>query len=210
MEAVDVIILGTGAAGMAAALSAYEAGASVALVERWDRIGGTSAVSGGVIWVADNPRMRAAGMADSRADALAYFRSLDHGDLVDETLEAFVDMGPEALAFLEQAGALSVSVLPGYPDYYLDRPGAKPEGSRALDHDLFPLAELGEWAQRIYAIEEPKPLMLRNAAGRGERDAACASAGRAHGGTAVRLRPGDGGAAAQGVPDPRDRTDPRG
>jgi len=161
MEQVDVIILGTGAAGMAAALAAHEAGASVALVERWDRIGGTSAISGGVIWVADNPRMRAAGMADSREEALAYFRSLDHGDLVDETLEAFVDKGPKALAFLEGAGALSVSVLPGYPDYYLDRPGAKPEGSRALDHDLFALGELGEWAAKIYAIEEPKPLMLR-------------------------------------------------
>ncbi|MEO0056612.1 MAG: hypothetical protein RIT17_42 [Pseudomonadota bacterium] len=161
MEQVDVIILGTGAAGMAAALAAHEAGAKVALIERWDRVGGTSAISGGVIWVADNPRMRAAGMADSRAEALAYFRSLDHGDLVEETLEAFVDKGPEALAFLEDAGALSVSVLPGYPDYYLDRPGAKPQGSRALDHDLFALGELGEWAAKIYAIEEPKPLMLR-------------------------------------------------
>lgn len=161
MDMVDIIILGTGAAGMVAALAAHEAGASVALVERWDRVGGTSAISGGVIWVADNPQMRAAGMADSREAALAYFRSLDHGDLVDETLEAFIDTGPEALAFLEAAGALSVSVLPGYPDYYLDRSGAKPEGSRALDHDLFTLGELGEWAAKIFAIEEPKPLMLR-------------------------------------------------
>lgn len=161
MRETDVIILGTGAAGMAAALAAHETGAEVLLVEKWDRVGGTSAISGGVIWVADNPRMRAAGMADSRADALAYFRSLDHGDLVDETIEAFVDSGPEALAFLESIDALSVSVLPGYPDYYTDRPGAKPQGSRALDHDLFDLGDLGEWAARIYAIEEPKPLMLR-------------------------------------------------
>lgn len=161
MREADVIILGTGAAGMAAALAAHETGAEVLLIERFDRIGGTSAMSGGVIWVADNPRMRAEGMADSREDALAYFRSLDHGDLVDETIEAFVDSGPEALAFLESIDALKVAVLPGYPDYYLDRPGAKPEGSRALDHDLFALGELGEWAGRIYAIEEPKPLMLR-------------------------------------------------
>lgn len=157
----DVIVLGTGAAGMAAALAARESGADVLLVERFGRIGGTSAISGGVIWVADNPWMRAAGMADSKDDALAYFRSLDHGDLVDETLEAFVGTGPEALAFLAEIGALKVAVLPGYPDYYLDRPGAKPQGSRALDHDLFALGELGEWADRIYAIEEPKPLMLR-------------------------------------------------
>ncbi|NJO14000.1 MAG: FAD-dependent oxidoreductase [Rhizobiales bacterium] len=161
MQETDVIILGTGAAGMAAALAAHETGAEVLLVEKWDRVGGTSAISGGVIWVADNPRMRASGMADSRADALAYFRSLDHGDLVDETIEAFVDKGPEALAFLESIDALSVSVLPGYPDYYTDRPGAKPQGSRALDHDLFALDELGDWAAKIYAIEEPKPLMLR-------------------------------------------------
>ena len=161
MSDVDVIILGCGPAGMTAALAAYEAGARPALIERFDRIGGTGAVSGGVIWVADNPRQRAAGMDDSREEALAYFLALDHGDLVDETLEAFVDSGPEALAFLEDAGALKVALLEGYPDYYLDRPGAKPEGGRALDHDLFSLDELGDWAGRITAIEEPKPMMLR-------------------------------------------------
>ncbi len=161
MNEVDVIVLGCGPAGMTAALAAHEAGASVAIIERFDRIGGTGAISGGVIWVPDNPRQRAVGMADSREEALAYFRALDHGDLVDDTLEAFVDQGPEALAFLEDAGALKVALLEGYPDYYLDRPGAKPEGGRALDHDLFSLDELGEWAVRITAIEEPKPMMLR-------------------------------------------------
>ncbi|MEP2735123.1 MAG: FAD-dependent oxidoreductase [Erythrobacter sp.] len=161
METTDVIILGCGASGMAAALAAHEAGASVTLVERFDKVGGTAAISGGVIWVPNNPRQQAAGMADSRDEALAYFRSLDHGDLIDETLEAFVDKGPEALAFLEDTGALSVSLLDGYPDYYMDRPGAKPAGGRALDHDLFALGELGEWADKIYAIEEPKPMMLR-------------------------------------------------
>jgi succinate dehydrogenase/fumarate reductase flavoprotein subunit len=161
METVDVIVLGCGAAGMTAALAAHEAGASVALIERFDRIGGTAAISGGVIWVPDNPRQRAAGIADSREEALAYFRSLDHGDLVDETLEAFVDQGPETLEFLESIDAMKVALLDGYPDYYLDRPGAKPDGGRALDHDLFALGELGEWADRITAIEEPKPMMLR-------------------------------------------------
>ena len=160
----DVIVLGSGAAGLTAALAAHESGADVRVIERFDRIGGTSAVSGGVIWVADNPRQRAAGLADSRAEALAYFRSLDHGDLRDDVLEAFVDTGPEALGFLEDIDALRVSLLAGYPDYYLDRPGAKPEGGRALDHDLFALGELGKWAARIYAIEEPKPMMLRETA----------------------------------------------
>ena len=163
-EQTDVIVLGSGAAGLTAALAAHESGAQVRVIERFDRVGGTSAVSGGVIWVANNPRQRAAGMADSRAEALAYFRSLDHGDLRDDVLEAFVDQGPEALDFLERIDALRVSLLAGYPDYYLDRPGAKPEGGRALDHDLFALGELGEWASRILAIEEPKPMMLRETA----------------------------------------------
>ncbi|MEP3052226.1 MAG: FAD-dependent oxidoreductase [Erythrobacter sp.] len=158
---VDVVILGCGAAGMSAALAAHEAGAEVALVERFERIGGTAAVSGGVLWVPQNHCQREAGLADSREEALAYFRSLDHGDLVDETLEAFVDNGPAALEFLESIDALAVSLLGSYPDYYMDHPGAKPEGGRALDHDLFALTELGEWAQKIYAIEEPKPMMLR-------------------------------------------------
>lgn len=157
----EVIVLGTGAAGMTAALAAHEAGTTVTLLERGERVGGTSAVSGGVIWVAGNPRQQAAGMADSGAEAIAYFRALDHGDLVDETLEAFVEQGPEALAFLEAQSALSVSLLAGYPDYYLDRPGAKPEGGRALDHDLFSFRELGNWAGRIFGAEELRPMMLR-------------------------------------------------
>ena len=115
-EQTDVIVLGSGAAGLTAALAAHESGAKVRVIERFDRIGGTSAISGGVIWVANNPRQRAAGMADSRAEALAYFRSLDHGDLRDDVLEAFVDQGPEALGFLERIDALRVSLLAGYPD----------------------------------------------------------------------------------------------
>ncbi len=160
-EVCDVIVLGTGAAGLTAALAAHEGSADVRVIERFDRIGGTSAISGGVIWTANNPRQRAAGLVDSRVEALAYFRALDHGDLREDVLEAFVDCGPEALAFLEGIDALRVSLLAGYPDYYLDRPGAKPEGGRALDHDLFALGELGDWAARIYAIEELKPMMLR-------------------------------------------------
>ena len=160
-EECDVIVLGSGAAGLTAALAAHEAGAAVRVIERFDRVGGTSAVSGGVIWVADNPRQRAVGLADGREEALAYFRALDHGDLRDDVLEAFVDTAPEALTFLEGIDALRVSLLAGYPDYYLDRPGAKPEGGRALDHDLFALGELGDWAARIYAIEDMKPMMLR-------------------------------------------------
>lgn len=160
-ETTDVLIIGAGAAGMAAALSAHAAGAEVTLVEKGDRLGGTAAVSGGIIWAANNPRMQAAGMADSEDDALAYFGSLDHGEMDADVLGAFVREAPNALAFLEDAGALAVSILPSYPDYYLDRPGAKPEGGRALDNELFDFTTLGPWAQKVYSDGVIQRMMLR-------------------------------------------------
>lgn len=160
-ESCDVLIIGAGAAGMAAALSAHAMGAEVMLVEKGERLGGTAAVSGGIIWAANNPRMQAAGLADSEADALAYFGSLDHGEMEPEVLGAFVREAPGALAFLEDAGALAVSILPGYPDYYLDRPGAKPEGGRALDNELFDFTTLGPWAEKVFSDGVIQRMMLR-------------------------------------------------
>ena len=157
----DVLIIGAGAAGLAAALTAYHAGATVTIIEKGDRLGGTAAISGGIVWVADNPQMKAAGMADSAEDALAYFHALDHGEMDADVLSAFVNEGPAALSFLAQAGALSLSILPGYPDYYLDRPGAKSGGGRALDNDLFDFKLLGEWADKVFHGGDIYRLMLR-------------------------------------------------
>ncbi|MEI6640966.1 MAG: FAD-dependent oxidoreductase [Novosphingobium sp.] len=160
-EATDVLIIGAGAAGMSAALAAHAAGASVTIVEKGERLGGTAAVSGGIIWAANNPRMQAAGMADSEEDALAYFGSLDHGEMDADVLGAFVREAPQALGFLEEAGALEVSILPGYPDYYLDRPGAKAEGGRALDNELFDFTTLGPWAEKVFSDGVIQRMMLR-------------------------------------------------
>ncbi len=157
----DVLIIGAGAAGLSAALAAHEAGARVAIIEKGDRLGGTAAISGGIVWVANNPQMQAAGIADSAQEALAYFTSLDHGEMDAEVLAAFVNEGPNALAFLADAGALEMSILPGYPDYYLDRPGAKPEGGRALDNDLFDFKLLGDWADKVFHGGDIMRLMLR-------------------------------------------------
>ena len=160
-ETCDVLIIGAGAAGMAAALAAHDSGARVVIAEKGDRLGGTAAISGGIIWTANNPRMQASGIPDSEAEALAYFGSLDHGEMDPAVLGAFVREGPEALAFLEAAGALDVSILPGYPDYYLDRPGAKPDGGRALDNELFDYKTLGAWADKVFGDGVIHRMMLR-------------------------------------------------
>lgn len=157
----DVLIIGAGAAGLTAALAAHDAGATVTVIEKGDRLGGTAAISGGIVWVANNPQMQAAGMADSADEALAYFGSLDHGEMDADVLSAFVNEGPQALAFLSDADAVKMSILPGYPDYYLDRPGAKPEGGRALDNDLFDFRLLGDWADKVFHGGDIYRLMLR-------------------------------------------------
>lgn len=160
-EQTDVLIIGAGAAGLTAALAAHESGAQVTIIEKGERLGGTAAISGGIVWVPDNPAMRRAGIDDSAEAALAYFASLNHGEMDPDVLEAFVREGPNALAFLEAEDALCLSILPGYPDYYLDRPGAKPEGGRALDNDLFDFRELGDWADKVYHGGDIMRLMLR-------------------------------------------------
>ncbi len=157
----DILVIGAGASGLAAALAAHEAGASTMIVEKGERLGGTAAISGGIVWMPNNRQMAAAGVDDSADDARAYFAALDNGDIDFATLEAFLKEGAGALAFLEDIGAAQLSLLNGYPDYYLDRPGAKPTGGRALDCDLFAFTALGEWADKVYTADVVPRLMLR-------------------------------------------------
>ena len=157
----DVLIIGAGAAGLSAALAAHDSGARVTVIEKGNKLGGTAAISGGIVWVPNNPAMQEQGIADSREAALAYFRSLDHGEMNAETLEAFVDEGTQALAFLSSQDAAELSILNGYPDYYLDSPGAIVDGGRALDNELFDYKSLGDWAEKIYSGGDIQRMMLR-------------------------------------------------
>ena len=156
----DVLIIGAGAAGLSAAVAARDSGAKVTVIEKGAKLGGTAAVSGGIVWVPNNPRMQAKGISDSREDALAYFRSLDHGEMNDDSLEAFVDEGANALQFLTERGALDPQLLERYPDYYLDNPGAKSDGGRALDNALFDFTSLGDWSDKVYNGGEIVRMML--------------------------------------------------
>ncbi len=156
----DVLIIGAGAAGLSAAVAAHDSGANVAIIEKGAKLGGTAAISGGIVWVPNNPSMQEKGIADSREDALAYFRSLDHGEMSDDSLGAFVDEGANALQFLTERGALDLQLLEGYPDYYLDNPGAKSDGGRALDNALFDFTSLGDWSDKVYNGGEIVRMML--------------------------------------------------
>ncbi|WP_172330352.1 FAD-binding protein [Mangrovicoccus sp. HB161399] len=147
-ERCELLVVGTGAAGMAAALRAEACGLHPILVDKAPVWGGSTAVSGGAIWVPDNPLMRRAGMADDRAAARAYLQS-EAGNLFNaELVDAFLSQGPEAIAFFNDETELTLSHRPVSPDYHSDRYGAA-EGGRALDAHDFDGRKLGPMLARM-------------------------------------------------------------
>ena len=91
----DVVIVGTGGAALVAALAAQREGARVALLEKSNLIGGTTCMSGGLVWLPNNHHMRSEGLEDSDDDALRYFRTLAADRREEELQRAAVSFGPE-------------------------------------------------------------------------------------------------------------------
>jgi len=145
----DVVVLGTGAAGLTAAVTAAAHGATVGLFEKADKVGGTSAWSGGMVWIPNHPHLAEIGASDSREEALTYLDALSHGMIDPELAEAFIDTGPEMVTWLEAKTPVKFQVVEGFPDYHPEHPGGKPKGSRSLECVLYPFDELGEWADRV-------------------------------------------------------------
>ena len=156
----DVIILGCGASGMISAIAAHEKGLKVGIFEKESVIGGTTAISGGIIWAPMNTHMKDANIPDSKEDVLNYFMSLSQGDIDNELLKAFIENCSEAISFLENNTPANFSILSGYPDYYLNRPGAIAGGGRALDNGLFSFLELGKWKNKVRDNESSLPMTL--------------------------------------------------
>ncbi|CAN5232908.1 FAD-dependent oxidoreductase [soil metagenome] len=156
---VDVVVVGSGAAGLMAAVVAADAGLSVEVLEKATLVGGTSAWSGGMPWMPLNEHEVAAGIDDSRNDVLAYLDSLAEGREPDRDLvRVFVDNAGAALAFLETVTAVTMSTLSAYPDYYADRPGSRLRGRSVEPEPLEARRLLGEeWYGRV----RESPLMPR-------------------------------------------------
>lgn len=148
-ETIDVVVLGTGAAGLTAAIAAHEGGASVAVFEKADLVGGTTAWSGGQVWIPNNPHMSEVGVEDSRERALTYIMSLSRGMLEERLVEAYVDAGPEVVEFLEAKTPVQFYAVDGMPDYHPEFPGGSPNGGRTLECPVFAFDELGPWAARV-------------------------------------------------------------
>lgn len=138
----DLIVLGAGAAGLAAACTAAVEGRSVLLLEHTDRVGGTTAISGGMVWVPANDKMDAVGIDDSLDNAAAYLAQLVPGSANDVRMQTFLREGPETIRYLETNTSLKLQPVRRYPDYYPALAGATP-GARVLEPVPFDGRELG-------------------------------------------------------------------
>lgn len=141
-ETWDVVVVGAGAAGLTAASVAAADGASVLLLEASDVVGGTTAISGGMVWIPGNAKTAAAGRPDSLEAARTYL-----GHTVPGTdrrrLETFLAHGDEAVRDLEARTALRLQPVATYPDYHPDLPGAT-LGGRVLEPVPYDARDLGD------------------------------------------------------------------
>ncbi|HEY5761268.1 MAG TPA: FAD-dependent oxidoreductase [Steroidobacter sp.] len=136
-ESYDVVVIGSGAAGAMAALRAAELGLSVVIVEKARKFGGTSATSGGVLWV---PNHQLTPSDDSRDKALSYLGSVMEEQASRERVRAYLDQAPEMVRFMKAVG---IPVVPAaWPDYYPKAPQARTD--RSLICDTFDGRQLGE------------------------------------------------------------------
>jgi 3-oxosteroid 1-dehydrogenase len=147
---VDVVVVGSGAAGMTAALAAARHGLDTLLIEKATHFGGSTARSGGGIWVPNNEVVHAAGIKDTPEKAHAYLTHVSGPDVPDDLRRAFLDAGPEMVGFVLANTPLRLRWVTGYPDYYPEAPGGLPSGrsieprpldARVLGRDLDTLAE---------------------------------------------------------------------
>lgn len=125
---VDVLVVGSGAGALVAALRAARAGADVLVVEKGAMWGGTSATSGGGIWIPGSHLAAQAGQADDLHDAFRYVRALTADNVADDQVRAYVDNAHRMLKWVEDEAAVGYAALP-YPDYYPEVAGSR-EGFR--------------------------------------------------------------------------------
>ena len=159
----DVVVVGAGAAGMTAALAAAARGLDTVLLEKSAFFGGSTARSGGGVWIPGNYALREAGQVDDPARELAEAkRYLDAivGDVVPKSRrDTFLERGPEVMEFLRDHTPVRFAWVPEYADYHPEAPGGRPRG-RSVEPVPLDARFLGDELRRLHPQYTKAPANL--------------------------------------------------
>ncbi|MDR9856248.1 FAD-dependent oxidoreductase [Paenibacillus sp. VCA1] len=159
----DVVVVGSGAGGLTAALTARLKGFSSLVVEKTDKFGGSSSLSGGAIWVPNNVYLERAGLKDTMEKAEAYIDATVGDRVPAARKRAYLTRGPEMVKYLhEHTNHVRFKYIPGYSDYYPEAPGGFPQG-RSVEPIVFDLKKLGEERNNMRRANLPTYGMVMNA-----------------------------------------------
>jgi 3-oxosteroid 1-dehydrogenase len=172
-ETVDILVVGSGAGAMTAALAAATRHAKTLVIEKGDKWGGTSATSGGGVWVPNSQAAKAAGAEDTPEEAFQYVRALAAPNVPDGLIHAYITRSPEMLAWLETVSPIRYAAIP-YTDYHAELPGGKlgyrahlpmPLDGRLLGDDILTIRPVHPSASLFgrmnWSLAETYPLMFR-------------------------------------------------
>ncbi|MGM7648870.1 FAD-binding protein [Nocardia sp. JW2] len=158
---VGFLVVGSGAGGLTGALAAADRGLDTLVIEKAAYYGGSTALSGGGIWVPNNPTLLREGLRDDRADVRAYLDAVVGDRVPTANLDRFIDEGPRMLEFLETSPHLRFQWCTGYSDYHPEAPGGRPAG-RSIEPLPVDLKQLGpdEDLLRPAALATPPGLFI--------------------------------------------------
>ncbi|MCR8550609.1 FAD-dependent oxidoreductase [Salipiger sp. P9] len=148
MEQYDVIVAGSGAGGLSAAITAADQGLSVLVIEKADTYGGTTARSGGWIWIPNNAQAKREGIQDSAEKARTYIETEAGNQFDAARVDAFIENGPKMLDWFDRNTEVQFTLGSYFPDYHPGQPGGL-DGGRSLNADPVNLKTLGKNADRL-------------------------------------------------------------
>ena len=158
-DEVDVVVVGAGGAGMTAALAAASHGLDTVLLEKSAYFGGSTARSGGGVWIPGNYALRDAGQADDPERSKLYLESIVGDDVPQVRRDTYIDRGPEVMDFIRERTPVRFAWVPDYADYHPEAPGGRAAG-RSVEPVPMDARFLGDELERLHPQYTKAPANL--------------------------------------------------
>ena len=158
-ETYDVVVVGAGAAGLSAAITAAAQGLTTVIIEKSPYWGGSTSRSGGGVWIPNNSVLKRDGVDDTPDRAREYVKAIIGEHAREDRIDAYIDRGPEALDFLMKHAPLDLEWVKNYSDYYPEAPGGR-IGGRSVEPRPFDARALGDDLDTLHPQYTKAPLNM--------------------------------------------------